>query len=255
MATPPVPATNGAVRNNSIPPEAVLPATRPVATPVRAAPSRHVSELQSSQQTASPPGSGQKTPGADPYAHLSEEQLAALNEELLRAEKTYSEKFRDAELIADPLEKQTLVNNLRNSFGTRQSIIRKKWGVRLRERRTKAEIEAERVRMGLANDFSPAPASSQPGPSYHSHSIKRMRTNDGSQHGSGSRGSFDADDLKRKTPIPGYPMVETPRAQPLPRPAAADEDDNMSDSSSGSDDIPARLPDSVRQSLSASQRM
>lgn len=249
-------ATDGAVRNHSIPPETVLPATRPLATPVRVPLSRHASEFQSSQQTVSPPGSGQKTPAADPYAHLSEEQLAALNEELLRAEKTYSEKFREAELITDPLEKQTLVGNLKNSFGTRQSIIRKKWGVRLRERRTKAEIEAEKIRMGLANDFSPVPGSSQTGPSYPSHSAKRMRTNDGSQHGSGSRGSFDAADLKQKTPTPRYPMVETTRAQPLPRPAAAaDEDDNMSDSSSGSDDIPARLPDSVRQSLSASQRM
>ncbi|KAL1899553.1 hypothetical protein Sste5346_002955 [Sporothrix stenoceras] len=251
VATPSVPATNGAVRNHSIPPETLLPATRPIATPVRQPLSRHVSELQSSQQSASPPGSGQKNPAADPYAHLSEEQLAALNEELLKAEKIYSEKFREAELITNPLEKQTLVNNLRNSFGTRQSIIRKKWGVRLRERRTKAEIEAERVRMGLANDFSPVPGSSQAGPSYNS--IKRMRTNDGSQHGSGSR-SFESNGLRRKTPTPGYPLLETPRAQPLPRPAD-NEDDNMSDSSSDNDDIPARLPDSVRQSLSASQRM
>lgn len=207
-------------------------------------------------------GAAQKTPTSDPYAHLSEEQLAALNDELLRAEQTYSEKFREAGEIPDPGERNTQLGNLKNSFGTRQSLIRKKWGVRLRERRTRAEIEAEKARMGLSRGSkasSPAgpygdrstPTSSQTnGGSYNA--AKRVRTDDGTQYGTGSRSTFDSSDLRRKTSTPGYPILETPRAQPLPRPI--DDDDNMSDSSSDNDDIPARLPDSVRQSLSASQR-
>ncbi|KIH87096.1 hypothetical protein SPBR_08958 [Sporothrix brasiliensis 5110] len=89
-------------------------------------------------------------------------------------------------------------------------------------------------------------------------SVKRMRTDDGtgSQHGTGSRGSFDASERKRKTPTPAYHMIETPRAQPLPRPVDNDDDNaNNSDSTSDNDDIPARLPDSVRQSLITSQRL
>ncbi|ERT01407.1 hypothetical protein HMPREF1624_02653 [Sporothrix schenckii ATCC 58251] len=258
----PEPTAHGAVGGNyGQSKESTFPAARSTATPVR---------MIQSQQTGSPSGPGLKTPTSDPYAHLSEAQLAALNEELQKAEKMYTEKFREAEEIVDLAERQTIIGNLKNSFGTRQSIIRKKWGVRLRERRTKAEIEAEKARMGLlrgAKDSSPAtgrsygsrstPTSSQAnGTSYDS--VKRMRTDDGtgSQHGTGSRGSFDASEPKRKTPTPAYHLLETPRAQPLPRPVANDDDNaNNSDSSSDNDDIPARLPDSVRQSLSASQRL
>lgn len=203
-------------------------------------------------------GSAHKTPTTDPYAHLTEEQLAGLNDELLRAEKSYSEKFREAGLIEDPVERHVQLGNLKNSFGTRQSIIRKKWGVKLRERRTKAEIEAEKERMGLL--FSSATRArppynrrATPPTSQNGDSSKRARTDDGNPFGTGSRGTaFDSAEARRKTPTPSHALHETPRAQPLPRPA--NDDDNMSDSSSDNDDIPARLPDSVRQSLSASQR-
>ncbi|CAK7218564.1 hypothetical protein SEUCBS140593_003589 [Sporothrix eucalyptigena] len=244
----------------------VLPATRPTATPTRPEASQPL-----------PPSSSQpersQTPTIDPYAHLSEEKLASLNNELLRCEQIFTDRFREAEDIADPVERRTKLDNLKNSFGTRQSIIRKKYGVRLRERRTKAELQAERVRMGLDGKMSSAyssptggrsghyattPTSSQPidGTAY---AVKRVRTENGTPSGrrseSESRESPDSTHRRRKTPTPGKapPMAETLRAQRLPQPAD-DDDDNMSDSSSDNDDIPARLPDSVRQSLSASQR-
>lgn len=86
---------------------------------------------------------------ADPYAHLTPQQLDAMQEELHDAELKYTAKFQDAELIPDPEERRAKLDGLRNSFGTKQSMIRKKYGVRLRERRTKTEIQAERDRMGL----------------------------------------------------------------------------------------------------------
>ncbi|KAK8089135.1 hypothetical protein PG997_004096, partial [Apiospora hydei] len=56
-------------------------------------------------------------------------------------------RFKEAELIADPDERKLKLEGLQNSFSTKQSIIRKKYGVRLRQRRTKEEIEAERIRL------------------------------------------------------------------------------------------------------------
>ncbi|KAK4187116.1 hypothetical protein QBC35DRAFT_249730 [Podospora australis] len=89
------------------------------------------------------------TGGHDPYAHLTPATLAAMNEELHAAELRYRPRFAEAEEIQDENERRAKIEGLRNSFGTKQSMIRKKYGVRLRERRTKAEISAERERLGL----------------------------------------------------------------------------------------------------------
>lgn len=128
---------------------------------------------------AATPGSGASPIPADPYAHLSEEQMAAMNEELRQAEEKYAPRFAEAEQIADENARRSKVEGLRNSFGTKQSMIRKKYGVRLRERRTKAEIQAERERLGLrraekdkerATATTSASAEAQP-QLYHSSSL------------------------------------------------------------------------------------
>ncbi|AEO55085.1 hypothetical protein MYCTH_2298511 [Thermothelomyces thermophilus ATCC 42464] len=98
---------------------------------------------------ASTPGSAGSGIAADPYAHLSERQIRLMNEELKAAEEKYAPRFAEANLIADENLRRLRIEGLRNSFGTKQSMIRKKFGVRLRERRTKAEILAERERLGL----------------------------------------------------------------------------------------------------------
>ena len=108
------------------------------------------------QYIASTPASVLSTPPVlvspsigDPYAHLTPENRAAMEEELKQAEILFGEKMRQAEAIPDPAERRVRLDGLKNSFGTRQSMIRKRYGVRLRERRTKAEIEAQRSRMGV----------------------------------------------------------------------------------------------------------
>ncbi|CAK7236090.1 hypothetical protein SBRCBS47491_009517 [Sporothrix bragantina] len=222
------------------------------------------------------PGSAHKSPASDAYAHLSEEKLAALNNELLKCEEIFAERFREVDDIVDPSQRRMKLDNLKNSFGTRQSIIRKKYGVRLRERRTKAELISERERMGLSGhnslysspvkrasgDLYPTsttPTSSQ-GDGTAPYAVKRARadgaTPAGSRSASVSRGTPEVIERKRDTIAPSatISMTETPRAERLPPPPAEDDDDNMSDSSSDNDDIPARLPDSVRQSLTSSQR-
>jgi hypothetical protein len=116
---------------------------------------------------ANRPGEGSASkvysPATDPYGHLTPGQMEALNAELLQAEQQYAGRFTEAEAIADPEQKRVRLESLRNTFGTKQSMIRKKFGVRLRERRTRAEIQAERERMGRpalkpeTGDESPAP--------------------------------------------------------------------------------------------------
>ncbi len=86
----------------------------------------------------------------DPYGHLSPEQMENMNRELREAEEKFAVRFQEAEAIPDDDERRVKLDGLKNSFGTKQSMIRKKYGVRLRERRTKAEIAAEKERLGIA---------------------------------------------------------------------------------------------------------
>ncbi|KAI2629637.1 hypothetical protein GGR54DRAFT_271891 [Hypoxylon sp. NC1633] len=108
----------------------------------------------------------------DPYAHLNPSTLDKLNEELQQAESTYTLRFKQAEQIADPALRQSKLEGLHNSFSTKQSIIRKKYGVRLRNRRTKAEIDNERHRMGWKHPIQSDSPEAAP-------SAKRQRTDDG----------------------------------------------------------------------------
>lgn len=161
-------------------PAPMTPASAPTSTPTLIPTPK---STPASTQPVAPPsssGSGPRmgTPGlhtpagavADPYAHLSPEQLAAMQEELRLAELSYGERFRQANAIPDAAERKTRLDGLANSFGTKQSLIRKKYGVRLRMRRTKAEIQAERDRMQyktaaeLAADIGiPSPNLGRPG--------------------------------------------------------------------------------------------
>lgn len=135
----------------------------------------------SASKAASPARSLVGTPNltGDPYAHLSPEQLVAMQSELREAEIRFAERMRQANALPEP-EKKARLDGLANSFGTKQSMIRKKYGVRLRNRRTKAEIQQERDRMqyktaaemqaeigvvnrGLGRPLSGSFPSSQPG--------------------------------------------------------------------------------------------
>ncbi|KAK3938797.1 hypothetical protein QBC46DRAFT_264623 [Diplogelasinospora grovesii] len=176
---PPQARGPGRPPRNPLPPQtsqvAILPSTQPPPTNGH----KHVSVQTPTAPVAQPPPPPSSTAspsGTDPYAHLSPSQLSAMNEELKAAEVKYAPRFAEAEAIADENERRAKIEGLRNSFGTKQSMIRKKYGVRLRERRTKAEIQAERERLGLKraerekarggvddHDSSPAASRATPG--------------------------------------------------------------------------------------------
>ncbi|KAI2784575.1 hypothetical protein F4815DRAFT_453514 [Daldinia loculata] len=134
---------------------------KPTATPITATPVHH--------RPVSTPRSLPKE--QDPYAHLHPATRERLEEELQQAEATYTARIKEAEAIQDPAQRQLKIDGLQNSFSTKQSIIRKKYGVRLRNRRTKAEIDDERQRMGFKH--------SSPGQVEDTPSAKRQRTDDG----------------------------------------------------------------------------
>ncbi|KAI2471201.1 hypothetical protein F4781DRAFT_387664 [Annulohypoxylon bovei var. microspora] len=133
----------------------------------------------SSQSISTPmqsKGAAARTPTSstkdhDPYAHLHPSTLERLNDELRQAEITYTARFKEAEELPDPAQRLVKLEGLQNSFSTKQSIIRKKYGVRLRNRRTKAEIDNERLRMGWKHGSPDQPEGTP--------SAKRQRTDDG----------------------------------------------------------------------------
>lgn len=82
----------------------------------------------------------------DPYANLSPEQLTALQAEFAETEAKYGELLRQASNLPAP-ERNIRITNYCNSYSTRQSNIRKKYGIRLRSSRKKGEVMAERSRV------------------------------------------------------------------------------------------------------------
>jgi len=137
------------------------------------------------------------TPGSqdDPYAHLNPEQRASLEDELRQAELSHAPRFREAEALEDPFQREIRIGSLQNSFSTKQSIIRRKYGVRLRKRRTQQEIDSERVRMGIKHGLagSPDPTSET--------ANKRRRSDDGADiYGRNSPTAGRV--LQSHTPIP-----------------------------------------------------
>ncbi|OAA48778.1 hypothetical protein NOR_02028 [Metarhizium rileyi] len=83
---------------------------------------------------------------SDPYAHLSSEDKARLEAELAQTESHYGIQLRKALKLPQPAQDDE-VAKIKNCFNTKQSTTRKKYGVKLRERRTRAEIVAERERL------------------------------------------------------------------------------------------------------------
>lgn len=117
-------------------------ASRPALPPPVSTPSRPL---------ALPPGYGDGRGSTLPsagsaYAHLAPEKRRELDAEMMKTEEYYGGLMREAMKMPEP-EKSRQLASLKNRYNTKQSTTRKKYGIRLRERRSKAEIDAERVRL------------------------------------------------------------------------------------------------------------
>lgn len=111
---------------------------------------QHISRSAPTRHT--PPTVGSILPtkvSGTSYDHLEPHAREALVEDLRQAEILYGERIKQTEQIADPETRLARLEGLKNSFSTKQSMIRKKYGVRLRERRSKAQMEEERRQLGI----------------------------------------------------------------------------------------------------------
>lgn len=85
---------------------------------------------------------------SDPvYAHLTAEQRQKFAEEMRQVEEKYNFQMNVAMKIENSSEREDELARLKNRQNNKQSMTRKKYGVRLRERRTRAEIQNERSRL------------------------------------------------------------------------------------------------------------
>lgn len=226
---------------------------------------------------------GVSTPSgtADPYAQLTPEMRRALEKEIAEAEQHYGRLMRKAKQLPEPEQSKEL-SSLKNRFNTRQSTTRKKFGVRLREKRTREEIDAERARLFGTPDgpalwdtdkrlakkarlSEPREAShetAREAPPTQQADTPRKRVPIGDMGGlAGSSATAELTDPTAaiKPPQPRFanqqPTKATATAQPsaqakgtsenpmpIDSPSSEEESDNSSDSSSDDEDIPAQLP-------------
>ncbi|KAF9769413.1 hypothetical protein IL306_013172 [Fusarium sp. DS 682] len=115
--------------------------------------------------------------GRDPYAHLNPEQLKEFNNIMKRAEEKYGGLMKAAMLLSEP-ERSKKLASLKNSYNTKQSTTRKKFGIRLRERRTRGEIEAEEARLIGTPSGTATPSQATAASDSNFRSKKRARTDD-----------------------------------------------------------------------------
>lgn len=107
----------------------------------------------------SAPGS----PSSDPYASLTSTQRQMLQKEIQDAEDKFADRMKEAMMLPSS-ERDVKLANLKNGLNNKQSMIRKKYGIRLRGRRTRADMQAERERMLGSSAPIPRPLA----PSHHS---------------------------------------------------------------------------------------
>ncbi|KAL7960944.1 hypothetical protein V8C34DRAFT_275187 [Trichoderma compactum] len=76
----------------------------------------------------------------DPYAKLTPEERTKFNAEMKDVEERYGRLRKDAEALP-PGEREDELAKIKNRYNTKQSNTRKKYGIRLRERRTNADMD------------------------------------------------------------------------------------------------------------------
>ncbi|KAH6608662.1 hypothetical protein Trco_002008 [Trichoderma cornu-damae] len=79
--------------------------------------------------------------GSDPYAKLTPDERVRFNEEMKSIENYYVTMMRNAAINLPPGPREEEIAKLKNRYNTKQSNTRKKYGIRLRERRTNADLD------------------------------------------------------------------------------------------------------------------
>lgn len=161
VAAPPSTAPPPASSPDSIPlVQSDVPAYRPPGAPPISYPSTPVSQVPPPQ----PADEDINSSAHKAAANLTPDQKASLDADMQAAEEALKLKIAEARASWDPNDLERRLQSLKNSHATKQSQIRKKYGIRLRARRGPAAMAAERERLGLSG--TPIRPSSHVAPSY-----------------------------------------------------------------------------------------
>lgn len=128
-----------------------------------------------------------------------------------RAEDHYGQLLAAANKIENEEEKATEMNRIKNTYATKQSLTRKKYGIRLRERRTKAEVEEERQR--IMDKTENANKRARAGSGTPNVPAKRIMISEMGGGLSGSAGTAELHDPTANAPSQAIPQ---PQWQPRP---------------------------------------
>ncbi|KAM0427578.1 hypothetical protein ACHAPT_007539 [Fusarium lateritium] len=158
----------------------------PRSTPNGAARSNWAASPQPSQQLP------RSTPGRDPYAHLTQQARMEFEQRMKEAEERYGKMMRDAMELPEGERAQRLAS-LKNSYNTKQSTTRKKYGIRLRERRTKEQIAAEQARLFHPNGTATPTHDNESRPN------KRARTD--TEEPSAAAANGNQDSPRKRVPV------------------------------------------------------
>lgn len=151
----------------------------------------HAATTPNAASANASPAAGPSTPSTtDPYAKLTPQAREQLEREVRNIEEYYGHLMREAMKLPEPRREEEL-GKLKNRYNTKQSNTRKKYGVRLRERRSVADIEAEKTRL-----FGPSTGD------VDEQAHKRARTGDGRQDiTTPSANTGQADSPRRRVPL------------------------------------------------------
>lgn len=231
------PTTNLSVRTGT-------PASSPLKTP-----GQMVSAIRGSGSVNSAtPSRGHAIPADGPYAKLGPEERRNFEMEMKKAEDKYGGLMREAMKL--PLaERENELTRLKNSFNSKQSVTRKKYGIRLRERRSKAEIESERHRLvGVSRDDVAAPSPKRPRLSEGQAASRVPESHPAAATGgglAGSSGTAEHTDPTTLTPSEPRAIKQAPPHRSAPKGTPGDpmqiDDDSSGTDTDDNDDIPATL--------------
>ncbi|KPM43867.1 hypothetical protein AK830_g2722 [Neonectria ditissima] len=152
---------------------------------------------QSTPQQAAVQTPWTSSPGSDPYAILTPDQRRLFAKDMKDAEDFYGRLMQEAMRLPEPEQSKQLMS-LKNRYNTKQSNTRKKYGIRLRERRSKAQIDAERTRL-FGTPHGPSLSGRDNGPAN-----KKARTGDVGQ----STATVSSSNTQVDSPRKRVPMTE-----------------------------------------------
>ena len=117
------------------------PAAGPAKTRFNAANKAYQGPLQCTPGSAASPKSGE-----DPMSSLSPEERQRMQDQLNACTDQFAPLMQAAMNLPE-VEREVELAKLKNRYNTKQSMTRKKFGIRLRERRSKEDIDLERKRL------------------------------------------------------------------------------------------------------------